>query len=582
MNPDLIKIWRSPESRFGLHVEHPDDLQDETFLAEQTYDDARLNEIAHQGFNAIWIHGQLHHLISNPRFPEFAVHEEQQLNALRKLIARAKEHGINVFLYLQPPRAIALSDAAFWSKHSEVGGQILDTRGDDGRKFQTRSLCTSHPEVLAYLKESFADLTAALPDLGGYLIISASEYPAHCYSGRNCRPNTNRPRNWIMDQVPTNCPRCGEFYPEEIVVRLLQTIRDGVRSVSADLPLIFWNWSWTMYLDPPCSEIIEKLPEDCILMADFERGGRRKDGTVINEYSLGYAGPSEQFRDTWSSARRHGIEVLAKLQLGTTHELGTVCSLPVIGNLFDKARFIRETHLPGFMGCWNFGNLPSANIAAFHFFLDLPDHTPKEKALSDFAEFFFPGCEAEEVVAAWNHFAAAMEFYPFCVPFLYNAPVNHALALLPEPGPISNGIVGRSWLPDERGDDYSQSVTSLFPLEQIISRMAALASEWERGVESLRNGIAHLTSLPAASEYGNAVICGGLWKSAEILYRIYSLKRNWRESHLPEYRRLADAQKENIRRVLPFVERDLRQGLHLEGRFYSFCPESMKKILAEK
>ena len=33
----MLKIWRSPYSRFGIHVEYPDDLQDETVTAEKSY-----------------------------------------------------------------------------------------------------------------------------------------------------------------------------------------------------------------------------------------------------------------------------------------------------------------------------------------------------------------------------------------------------------------------------------------------------------------------------------------------------------------------------------------------------------------
>ena len=42
------------------------------------------------------------------------------------------------------------------------------------------------------------------------------------------------------------------------------------------------------------------------------------------------------------AARERGLRVMAKLQLGTTHELATVPSLPLIGNLYDKARALRR------------------------------------------------------------------------------------------------------------------------------------------------------------------------------------------------------------------------------------------------
>ena len=173
MNIESINIWRSPETHFGVHVENPDDFQDETILAEKVYTDAILSGIAKQGFNAIWLHGQLHHIIKNKRFHEFAPNEHIHLKALRNLIARAAKYGIKVMIYMQPPRSVSVSDTGFWESHADLGGQVINSMGDDGNMFLTKSLCTSHPAVLAYIRESFADLTGVLPELGGYIIISA-------------------------------------------------------------------------------------------------------------------------------------------------------------------------------------------------------------------------------------------------------------------------------------------------------------------------------------------------------------------------------------------------------------------------
>ncbi|OQA87665.1 MAG: hypothetical protein BWY31_00607 [Lentisphaerae bacterium ADurb.Bin242] len=576
----MLRIWRTPESRFGIHCEFPDDLQDETVHATDTYDDDRLRKIAEQGFNAVWVHGQLHHLVKHPLFPEFGKHEEQHLHALQALIRRAEKAGLQVFLYLQPPRAIPVSDTEFWKNHEEHGGMVMETIADDtDRKFDERALCTSHPEVRRYIAGAFASLTEKLPGLGGYIIISASEYPAHCYSRRNCKPGLPPVRSLIMDQVPTECPRCARRDPWEVVGELLQTIRDGVRSVSRETRLVFWNWSWSMYCDPPCMEIIEKLPADCILMADFERGGIRRDGVYIDEYSLGYAGPSEQFLGALEAARKKGISVMAKLQIGTTHELATVCSLPLIGNLFYKAAFIRKNHLEGFLGCWNFGNFDSANLSAVNEFLTFGTaDTAKEQALMDFAHHFFPEADASLLCRAWSCFAQAMEVYPFCVPFLYAAPVNHALGLLPGPGPLDGQTVGRSWLPDPRGEDYRECLTETFPLENVIERFRTMSLWWEEGTRQMEQAFGSHAKERSLLELGNALICGAVWKSSELLFRIYKLKKNWKDFLLPEYENLAALQRENMRSVLPYLEKDPRQGLHLEGNFYSFSAEKIRRI----
>ncbi len=573
-----IKIWRSPDSEFGVWSATASDLNDETVTAEKIYTDEELKKIAASGFNAIWIHGQLHNFIPSKYFSEFAPNSAIHQTALHTLIERAAKYNIKVYIYMQPPRAIA-ADAEFLEKYKDCIGFTDTAVGDDGKQITYSTLCTSVKYVRDYIQDSFATLAETFPDLGGIIIISASEYPAHCYCRANIKNNSTRKRKLKMDFVPTPCPRCGEREPEEVVIELLNTIRNGVRSVSNDMKIIFWNWSWSMYIDPPCAEIIEKLPHDCILMADFERGGYREDGTFINEYSLSYAGPSEQFRDSMQCAKRNNVSILAKLQLGTTHELATVCSLPLIHSIYRKIRFIRENDIKGFMGCWNFGNQQSANTAAANYFFEVPLNITENDAVKQFAAYYFPGCDAEKTAKAWELFYKTMSVFPFNVPFIYDGVLNHAIGLLPPPGPVSGKIVGRSWLPDERGDDYRHSVTEEYRLDAIIERMSSIANNWQQAMKLLNEGIGSLNDEHSKIEYGNAVIVGCIWAATANLYKIYKLKLNWNDDSMPEYNKLAGTAKDIIRTALPYVKQDPRQGFHIEGRFYSFNAEIMEAIL---
>ena len=196
-----IKIWRSPDSKFGVWVEHPDDLQDETFQAQYTYTDDVLQKIAADGFNGIWIHGQLQHIIKTTHFAEFAPDSDKHIDAIKKLCNRAAKYGIKVYLYMQPPRAIPVSNKTFWQNHADVAGQQLSVCGDDGKQFEVNCICTSTKYVQDYLFEAFAELAKALPELGGIIIISASEYPAHCYSRRNFKTGSNKKRKMQLDFV---------------------------------------------------------------------------------------------------------------------------------------------------------------------------------------------------------------------------------------------------------------------------------------------------------------------------------------------------------------------------------------------
>jgi hypothetical protein len=60
---DTIRIWRSPSSAFGHFMPVPDSWQEESVTALDAYTDQELAKIATSGFNAIWVHGNLNHVV---------------------------------------------------------------------------------------------------------------------------------------------------------------------------------------------------------------------------------------------------------------------------------------------------------------------------------------------------------------------------------------------------------------------------------------------------------------------------------------------------------------------------------------
>lgn len=572
----MRKIWRSPYSAFGKFSRFETDSGDETLLAADVYDDAALRNIAASGFNGIWIHALLHHLVTTPAFPELAVNGAAHLSFLRTVIERAKRHGVEVYLYMQPPRAISTENHAFWDNHRDVWGQEEPMNGglETGEgDFAVRSLCTSTEKVRTYLADAAAQLATALPGLGGVILITASEYPAHCWTRRFDRFGQR-----------TECPRCAQRTAAEVTSEVVRCIRDGIRRVSGSMLVAAWNWAWSFHIPAPCEAIIAGLPRDVVLMADFERGGFKdlpgRPHATIDEYSLGYAGPSEQFCASYELARHYGLEMMAKLQFGTTHELATVANLPVLGNLFEKARFFREHPMAGFMGCWNFGNMISANTAGFNYFLDPASPAERGAALAGFVASYFPGCDAAGVAAAWEAFAAALDCYPFDIPYLYFGPTNFALGLIPQPGPLSGRTIGRSWLDDPRGDTMDEALKGEFSLTEMIDCFRLLAARWRRAVDLLRQALSGAGGAHVAEELGNATVAGGCFESTRIFLELQHLRQHWSEAALPAYRTLIGAELENLREVLPEVERDTRLGYHSEAHAYLFTAAGLREKIA--
>lgn len=573
--PEPLKIWRSPYSDFGKVLKVPDDLQDETITAVDVYDNKALREIADNGFNAIWLHGLLQNIVCTGVFPELGKRSARHLRNMRKLIARAKRFGIKVFIYMQPPQGLNVNNP-FWKKHPEVGGHEVDWLTGDDFAIRMRSFCTSTQKVKRYLKEASANLAAELPDLGGVILITASEFPSHCWGRCGDMPDATGHRQY---SVP-DCPRCSGRAPSEIVNEIINLIRNGIHSKSRTQQIIAWNWAWDSYEKAPCSGIIENLPKDIILMAGFEQGGFRDilgKRRAIDEYALSYAGPSAKFKRTLKEANKKGLKIIAKLQIGTTHELATVPNIPLIGSLYEKAKAMRENRVDGFQGCWNFGNMLTANTAAFNSFL-LADKLPsKRKALTSFAKDYLSGCNADIVVDSWNLFSEAMNFYPFSMPFLYSSPINYTLVYPLKPAPLSGHPAGRSWQVDKRRGDCLELSLGPYSLAEVIRGLGELARKWKKGTKLLEKGVSGSKSDTARKELDNAWACYHVFRSVWNTYRVYKLRLNWSDSKLPAFQRIAQNELENLEQVLPIIKRDKRFGYHSEPQAYMFDVSSIRR-----
>lgn len=278
------RIWRSARSRFGSE-QLPGGEHDETLTALAAYTDDELKKIADAGFNAIWLHGILHHLVQVAPFMELGKDSAKHITAMQTLIDRAAQYGIKVFLYMQPPRALDDRDD-FWKKHPDCRGEELVFPD-----ITLRCMCTSTPQVQQYLVNAGEALLKSLPELAGVILITASEFAQHCFSHRCHKPLT---KPW---HVEITCPRCYKRTRAEVIAELITMLHKGIRKSSATAEVIAWNWSWERPEDE--SAIIQALPEDVILMADFERGGYkdllRRKHFFMDEYSIGYSGPSEKF-----------------------------------------------------------------------------------------------------------------------------------------------------------------------------------------------------------------------------------------------------------------------------------------------
>jgi len=330
-------------------------------------------------------------------------------------------------------------------------------------------------------------------------------------------------------------------------------------------------------------------------MADFERIGRmdfwKHPGQKINEYCLTFAGPSEDCRKVILHAQSRGAKAMVKLQLGTTHELASVVSLPLITNIYKKITACKQMKIDGFMGCWNFGNFFSANTACAEFFLADKCPDDETEAVQSFVSFYFgEKCDATAAAHAYKKMADAMFYFPFSNMFIYNGPINYALAYseVYRPGTLSGKSCGPSHLyVAKRGDDlkYVFDYAAMgyepydcFTLEEVLDMMPQLVSAWNEAAHKLESALQSCHNEHAELEANNALLIGKVWESTLHAFQSFALRLNWTADKLPELQQLICRETELCKSAITLLEKDPRQGWHGEAHHYIFS----KELILEK
>ncbi len=560
------RIFRSMQARY---------YDDDILSGPAAYPAAYFEQAREHGFTAVWLRGVLRDLAPTALFPTLGQEIARHQDALGTVIDRAKAAGMGVFLYLNEPLGLA-ADHPFWHDHAELRG--ITEYAADGWCMddwaEAHALCTSTPDVRAWLREAAARLFHDLPELAGWFCISASEHLTHCYAHGLERCTAPAPRG---------CPRCAARDPLAVTADVIADLHAGTRQSSATAQTIAWDWSWSMYAPAPQTALLARLPQDVTLLLDWERGGRRTmpDGreNAIDEYSLAYVGPSPQFEAMHAEATRLGLRVMAKLQVGTTHELATVPNLPLIDRLYAKLAAVEARGLDGVLATWNFGNAFSLNTAAVGRFVADPARPAPALFVKGLAEDYFGLPDGTDTAAALADFAAAMDYYPFDMPFLYWGVVNYALAYPLVLAPLDGTPTGPSWMMAPRGDDLSASLGQ-FTLAETTALLGEVTIHWEAATARYRAALAASTHPHAAEELGVAVTISGVFRSAWHAYQVYELRKTWPDDREARFAVLVAAEIANLDAVLPYLDADPRLGFHAECQGVMFSAALVREKLA--
>lgn len=422
--------------------------------APDPYPDGLLARLAQSGANGVWLHVVLRQLApGGADFPELGEGHEQRLANLRKLVERARRYGMDVYLYMNEPRA--MPRAFFEGNRANLAGAV---EGDH------QALCTSQPAVRAWLADSLAHLFREVPNLGGVFTITASENFTHCASHYG----------------QATCPRCKDRPPADLIAEVNATIAEGVHRSAPNARVIAWDWGWR---DNDAPAVIAKLPENVWLQSvsewslPIERGGIP---SAVGEYSLSAVGPGPRASRHWALARERGLKTSAKLQLNITWELSAVPWLPVLNLVAEHMTNLRKANVPGAMLSWSLGGYPSPNLRVAQLINQDPDLTA-EKALDAVAAERYGPEHAPAARRAWLAFSEAFRQYPYHIAVLYQAPQQYGPAnlLFAHRTGYRATMVG---LPYDDLDNWRGP----YPRDVFAQQFERVADGWKAGIEALQ------------------------------------------------------------------------------------------------
>lgn len=523
------------------------------------YPDPYLARLAEIGVDGVWLHGVLYKLAPFPWDESLSARYEERLDALRRLVQRAKRHGIRLYLYLNEPRAMPV---AFFEARPHLKGVVENDHA---------ALCTSQIEVQQYLMNAVASVSQAVPDLGGYFTITASENLTNCWShGRGAA-----------------CPRCGARNPADVIAEVNAILQAGIKASGNTQRFIAWDWGWG---DDWAVDAIRRLPSGVSLMSVSEwsipirRGGIE---SIVGEYSISAIGPGPRATRHWNAVRLpERSRTLAKIQAGTTWEIGSVPYVPAVANVAQHVANLRETPVTGLMLGWTLGGFPSPNLEVVVEMGRETTGTP-EQAMENVARRRFGPALAPAVVQAWHAFSAAFDEYPYHIGVMYNAPqhMGPANLLWGDPTGYKATMVGFPY-------DDLDAWHAVYPPEVFAAQFEKMADGFEAAIAELKHAAADLSSRSAesralAEEINVAEACAIHFRSVANQTRFVHARRALAEAatreaaqpHLAVLENVLNAEIELAKRLFAVQARDSRIGFEATNHYFYVPMDLAEKVI---
>lgn len=420
-----------------------------------SFPEGLLNKLSAVGVNAIWLHTVLNTLVvPDGPFPGSA-EAPQRIEGLLKLVKRAAKFGIKIYLYMNEPRAM---EQTFY----QSSAQRLAFKGINESDYS--SMCTSVPEVRAWLTISLKKVFTDVSGLGGIFTITGSENLTSC----------------ISHQRQDDCERCRKRSYSDMMIEHITAMTNGVKGGNPDANVIVWDWGWN---DHYAETIIKGIPKSCWLMSVSEWSlpiVRGNINSVVGEYSISSVGPGPRALRHWQFAREAGLKTIAKVQVNSTWEMSVVPSLPTLNLVAQHAENLSRESVNGAMLSWSLGGYPSANIELFQSY----KVGKMEQNLQELAKKYYGEKATPFIRKAWTQFSEGFREFPYHLMTVYFGPqqMGPANPFFIKPTGMSSTMVGIPY-------DDLKSWIGVFPEDIWAGQMDKVAQGFHNGCQTLKQGL---------------------------------------------------------------------------------------------
>ncbi|MEX2309764.1 MAG: hypothetical protein WD738_19480 [Pirellulales bacterium] len=550
------------------------------------------------GYNTVlYGGGDLYALSQSDAIPELAVRRiPDVLESNQEGLKELSKYGLKAYAFIHTRQKFPKSDPVFRA-HPEIRGALTWSADCE------YTLCTSHPLVRQYLRESVQGLFKSLPKLHGVVLIVGGEGFYHCHM-----------RPYGVEKGHTNCARCEPLGAEAAVADLCNDLAAAIRGVNPNAELVLWPYSaehvWAK--DRAAVGFLEKLKPGTALFTEIEKSEliNKPQGIVkdIWDYSIDLIGPGPRAQQQIAACAKHQIPVYLKSEPELGFEAPRLPQIPCMDRWADRAEALASC---GANGAWVFPafrpfyGTSTGEINKYLWWSPVAD---REELLRKFAKRLAGAQAADNLRQAWKEVSDAIPFSPELPPYYtgpyYLGPMHPMCANRDMPVPDvfygrflfraeikdSEGMMRQpTFLTDPRGDikTFGESYRKM---EEHLRRAATNIHEASSLVNDRRRLTFDAEAVPILWFYHTARTHANFYESCQIRNSITAMVAKSTRSPdelqnarmlMARWKEVLEDEKRNTEEALPLIQRDMRLDPYYGGDHTFSHGEAMIKAKLE-